>query len=155
MVSRTAEYAMRAVVALACHEKDDFVPASTLSRETGIPKNYVSTILHALGRANITVGLRGPGGGFRLARAAKRVTALEVVTLFDDLDSQSRCLLGLHSCCPENPCSAHGRWIKVWNSYERFLRQTTLDRAISPLIRQAVGGSAPEGLRSPRSPRRH
>lgn len=130
MISRTAEYAMLAMATLAEHRPEDRVSAVTLANETGIPQNYLSTILHALGRANLAEGVRGPGGGFRLARAAKQITAYEIVSLFDNLASQGRCLLGLRDCCPENRCHAHDDWMKVWDRYEKFLRKTTLDRLV-------------------------
>lgn len=130
MISRTAEYAMLAMATLAHYQPDDRVSAVTLANETGIPQNYLSTILHALGRANLAEGVRGPGGGFRLARAARNITAYEVVSLFDDLASQGRCLLGLRDCCAENRCHAHDDWMKVWERYEKFLKRTTLDRLI-------------------------
>jgi len=121
---------MLAMATLAQHQPDDRVSAVTLANETGIPQNYLSTILHALGRANLAEGVRGPGGGFRLARAAKQITAFEIVSLFDNLASQGRCLLGLRDCCPDNRCHAHDDWMKVWERYEKFLNKTTLDRLV-------------------------
>jgi Rrf2 family iron-sulfur cluster assembly transcriptional regulator len=129
---------MRAVVLLACHDPEEMVSAGKLAKETGVPKNYLSTVLHTLGKANITVGIRGPGGGFRLARAAKRITAQEVIGLFDDPNDRRRCLLGLRTCCPESPCKAHSEWMKVWSRYERFLKRTTIDRMISPTFLRAA-----------------
>ena len=134
MISRTAEYAMLAMAMLARHQPEERVSAVTLANETGIPQNYLSTILHTLGRANLAEGVRGPGGGFRLARAAKQITAHEVVSLFDDLTVQGRCLLGLRDCCPENRCHAHDDWMKVWDRYERFLQRTTLDRMVKRAV---------------------
>jgi len=121
---------MLAMATLARHQPEDRVSAVALAKETGIPQNYLSTILHTLGRANLAEGVRGPGGGFRLARAAKQITAHEVVSLFDNLASQGRCLLGLRDCCPEDRCHAHDDWMKVWERYEKFLQRTTLDRMV-------------------------
>jgi len=130
MISRTAEYAVLAMATLAKHSLDDRVSAIILAKETGIPRNYLSTILHMLGHANLVVGVRGPGGGFSLAREAKQISAHEIVASFDNLTSQGRCLLGLRDCCPENRCHAHCDWVKVWNHYEKFLLKTTLDRVV-------------------------
>ena len=125
---------MLAMATLARHQPEDRVSAVTLAKETGIPQNYLSTILHTLGRANLAEGVRGPGGGFRLARAAKQITAFEIVSLFDNLVSQGRCLLGLRNCCPEDRCHAHDDWMKVWERYERFLQRTTLDRMVKRAV---------------------
>jgi Rrf2 family iron-sulfur cluster assembly transcriptional regulator len=144
MISRTAEYAMLAMATLARHQPDDRISAIVLAKETGIPQNYLSTILHTLGRANLAEGVRGPGGGFRLARAAKQITAYEVVSLFDDLTIQGRCLLGLRDCCPEDRCHAHADWMKVWERYERFLQRTTLDRLVKRAVSERKSSRTPK-----------
>ena len=144
MISRTAEYAMLAMATLAEHRPEDRVSAVTLASETGIPQNYLSTILHALGRANLAEGVRGPGGGFRLARAAKQITAYEIVSLFDSLESQGRCLLGVRDSNPDNCCPAHQDWLKVWDRYEKFLHKTTLDRLVKRAEPKKAKKAAPK-----------
>ena len=126
MISRTAEYAIRAMVALRSHAAGAPMLAREISRQTGIPQNYLSKIMHSLGRAGLVSSVRGPGGGFQLRKPSKRVTAYEIVALFEDVGSRRRCFLGKDTCSDEHSCSAHEMWKRVWAVYEDFLQKTTL-----------------------------
>ncbi len=105
--------------------------AREISKLTGIPQNYLSKIMHALGRAGLVSSVRGPGGGFQLRTPSQRVTAYEIVALFEDLGSRRRCFLGRDICSDEHSCSAHDRWKRVWAVYEEFLQKTTLTTLVS------------------------
>ncbi|MEW5702545.1 MAG: Rrf2 family transcriptional regulator [Candidatus Zixiibacteriota bacterium] len=131
MFSRTAEYAVRAMAALQQYH-DALIGAAALSQSTGIPANYLSKIMHALGRAGLVDSTRGPGGGFRLSKPADRVTAYEIVRLFDDLVGQRRCFLGNKTCSATHACAAHHDWSRVWDNYESFLKKMTLERLAPP-----------------------
>jgi Rrf2 family protein len=131
MISKTAEYALRAMVALKNQHPGDRVLNRDLSATTGIPQNYLSKIMHALGRAGLVMSERGPGGGFRLRRNAGAITAYQIVALFEDLEGTRRCLLGQSTCRDDNGCPAHEAWKAVREAYEGFLKKTTLD-VLSP-----------------------
>lgn len=127
MISRTAEYALRAMVALRNQGPQGRVLNRDLSKLTKIPQNYLSKIMHALARSGLVVSERGPNGGFRLRRNAGSITAYQIVALFEDLDDHKRCLLGEKSCRDSTACPAHEGWKVVRETYERYLKETTLD----------------------------
>ena len=126
MISRTAEYAIRAMVALRSHAAGAPMLAREISKQTGIPQNYLSKIMHSLGRAGLVSSVRGPGGGFQPRTPSQRVTVYEIVALFEDVGGRRRCFLGNDICSDEHSCSAHDKWKKVWAVYEDFLQKTTL-----------------------------
>ena len=68
MLSKTSEYALRAVLFLARESRDIPVPAGDIATGLDVPANYLSKILHTLSRAGVVSSERGPGGGYRLAR---------------------------------------------------------------------------------------
>lgn len=105
---------------------------------TGIPRNYLSKIMHILAREGLVSSERGPGGGFSLRRSPKAISVFEIVSLFDDLGGEKRCFLGQKKCSDETSCAAHTRWKNVWDIYEAFLTSTTLDSL-------AVGAVPPQG----------
>jgi Rrf2 family protein len=70
-------YALWALVHLARHGGQGAVPSHALTG--GLHWRYLLKALKALARAGVLHSVRGPGGGYRLARAAKRITLLEVV----------------------------------------------------------------------------
>jgi Rrf2 family nitric oxide-sensitive transcriptional repressor len=96
MLSQTVEYALRAVVCLAggCE-----TPATTqhIAEATKVPQDYLSKVLQALGRAGLVVAQRGKHGGFVLARAADRITLLDVINAVDPIRRIRTCPLGLES----------------------------------------------------------
>ena len=82
-ISKTAEYGLLAVEYVAKNSKDGLVTTSSVSKEYGIPKIYLSRIMQELVRANIMESKRGPNGGYTLARPAEEITMLEIVETLD------------------------------------------------------------------------
>jgi Rrf2 family protein len=97
-----------------------------MASATGIPANYLSKILHQLGRAGVVVSERGRAGGFRLAAPPSTITLASVVAPFEPQVERTRCLLGLPQCSDANPCGAHERWKAIREATLEFLTDTTL-----------------------------
>lgn len=131
MLSGTAEYALRAVVYIARRGADVPVQADGLAEAVDVPRNYLGKILHQLVRARILRSTRGKNGGFRLARAPKDVTLLEIASLFDRIEGRRRCLLGRSECSDVHPCPVHQRWRETSELISQFFRETTLADAIA------------------------
>lgn len=112
VLSQTAGYALRTVLFIA--ERGDR-PASgeEIAAALKLPRNYLSKTLHRLAREGILTSARGPGGGFRLARAPARIRLVEIVRLFDPMGEGAQCLLGRPVCSDHRPCAAHARWKHV------------------------------------------
>jgi Rrf2 family transcriptional regulator, iron-sulfur cluster assembly transcription factor len=71
--------ALAAVVDIALHARPQPVAAKTLAGRLDLPPRHLETLLQALVRADILKGVRGPHGGYELARERRRITAAEVV----------------------------------------------------------------------------
>jgi Rrf2 family protein len=97
-----------------------------MASATGIPANYLSKILHQLGKSGVVVSERGRAGGFRLARPPHTVVLASVVAPFEPQVQRARCLLGLPQCSDSNPCGAHERWKAIKEATVQFLNDTTL-----------------------------
>ena len=124
MLSKTSEYALRAVLLLARHPRGQLVRASDLAKGLAVPPNYLSKILHALSRAGVLVSERGRHGGFRLARPAERTALAEVIGPFHEITPRTQCLLGRSRCSDAQPCAAHGRWRDVYGPVNDFFHDT-------------------------------
>ncbi len=131
MLSQTAEYALRAVLAIAQHEGQP-VGAARLAETLGIPRNYLSKTLHQLARAGVLDSSRGKLGGFRLARPASRIPLLDVVGSIDALTGNRACLLGRPVCSDQHACPAHERWKDVAERTVAFFRETTVADLAAP-----------------------
>jgi Rrf2 family protein len=141
MLSQTAEYALRGVLYLAEHGAERPVPVDQIAQSLAIPRNYLSKILHTLGKRNVLSSSRGPHGGFALAIPAERLSLLEVVEPFDELDARGACLLGRERCSDTSPCAAHHRWKEVSETVGAFFRDTTVDQLIRPRAPAPAGHS--------------
>lgn len=93
VVSQSAEYALRAAVYLAAER----VPRTTreIGDATQVPVGYLAKIMQSLVRASVVESRRGLGGGFRLARPAAQISALEVVRAIAPIERIERCPLSL------------------------------------------------------------
>ena len=143
MLTRTAEYAVRAVIVLAREYGQRAVSADEIASILGAPHNYMSKTLNALARRGLLTSARGPGGGFSLAVAPDVLTVADIVEVFTDANvDDARCVLRDSPCDPAHPCAAHGRWIAL----TRTAREPLLRTVISAL--SGVNGSTGVGARS-------
>lgn len=145
MLSKSAEYALRALHCLAFLPDGDPVPAARLAERVGVPENYLSKLLHRLQQEGVVSSQRGRGGGFRLARGRDAIALADVVRPFDAGFLSRRCLLGRPECRDDAPCAAHEEWLEVAGRMRRFFRETTLGDlgppAPSPGEGPACGGA--------------
>ena len=79
MLSRHAILAIAAVVDVALHARPVPVAARALAERLNLPPRHLETLLQALVRANILKGVRGPRGGYELARERRRISAGDIV----------------------------------------------------------------------------
>lgn len=128
MISQTAEYALRAVVALGTAAgRPQTVKA--LADWTEAPGSYLSKVLQALGRAGLVHAQRGLKGGFTLALPLNEVTALDVINAVDPLKRINRCPLG-RLAHQKELCPLH-RWLDAGVALmESHFGETTIAQLI-------------------------
>src|SRR5512137_1768287 len=71
--------AIAAVVDIALHDGEHPVSAKTLAVRHGLPPRHLEPVLQALVRDGILKGIRGPHGGYALARERNRITADDIL----------------------------------------------------------------------------
>jgi Rrf2 family protein len=79
LLSRRSLLAIAAVVDVALHARPMPVAAKALASRHNLPPRHLETVLQALVRYGILKGVRGPRGGYELARERRRITAGDVV----------------------------------------------------------------------------
>lgn len=72
-------FAIEAVLDIAYHAGGEPVQSREITRRQGIPRRYLEQTLQQLVRAGILMGVRGPRGGYRLARERRRISVGEIV----------------------------------------------------------------------------
>ena len=79
LLSRKSLLAVAAVIDVALHGRDRPVSAKALAARHSLPARHLEPVLQALVRMGILKGIRGPRGGYELARERKRITADEIL----------------------------------------------------------------------------
>ncbi len=126
MLSRTQEYALRAAVFLGRSYGDGPLRTSELARSTGIPRNYLSKILHQMARHGLVDSERGRRGGVALSRDPDSIMLDQVIASFLPANEPNRCVLGRPECSDEFPCGAHESWKKIKEQTESFFGTTSI-----------------------------
>lgn len=149
MLSRSAEYAIRALTYLA-GAGDRWVLNREIAEELDLPPQFLTKILGVLAREGLLDSQRGRAGGFRLAGDPRRIRLLQIVEPFDALASKEECLLGQKVCSSSNPCPLHDAWRSIREDFRDLFRRTTLDE----IVRSPAAGAFPRPRKRPRAPRR-
>lgn len=131
-LSQTTGYAVRA---LRCLQEPGGHPVlvEDVAESTGIPRSYLSKLVHKLAKRGLVVARRGHHGGVVLARPSSEITLEDLSEAIDGTAWRKRCLLGLLGCSDATPCVLHGFWQETLEQILARLRSVTLaDLASSP-----------------------
>lgn len=79
LLPRKGVLAVAAVIDVAMQEHGQPISAKTLAERHGLPPRHLEPVLQALVRCGILRGIRGPRGGYELARDRRRVTANDIL----------------------------------------------------------------------------
>ncbi len=85
-LSRKTLLALEAVIDIAFNARPEPVQAKEITARQGVPQRYLEQVMQQLVRAGVLKGVRGPRGGYRLAKERRRITVGEVVRVAESLD---------------------------------------------------------------------
>ncbi len=104
------------------------VPLQDVARRQEISLSYLEQLFARMRRAGLVSGVRGPGGGYRLSRAAAEVTIADIIQAVDEPIKTTRCEDGSKKSCmgKQGKCIAHGLWAEMGVRIQSFLASVTL-----------------------------
>ncbi len=131
MMSTTAEYALRIMIALAeaGDREGGVLTAIGVARETRVPADYAVKVLQSLGRAKLVRGQRGRGGGFSLLCDPKRTSLLKIVNAIDPLPRIRECPLA-RTAHTTHLCPLHSEMDHIMELMEQRLGAMTIQDVI-------------------------
>ncbi|MBY8976661.1 Rrf2 family transcriptional regulator [Rhodobacteraceae bacterium NNCM2] len=88
-LSRKTMLAMEAVLDVAYNARPDPVQSKDITKRQGIPQRYLEQVMQQLVHRGILKGVRGPRGGYTLARERRKITVGDVVRVVDQLDEEA------------------------------------------------------------------
>jgi Rrf2 family protein len=140
LVSRTTKYALNVLRWLAS-DPGSRVSTDRLSKETGVPANYLSKILSQLRKHGIVEGEKGWRGGFRLCADALDRPIQGVIEIFEKRPARTlaeECVFGLGMCDSANPCALHPQWERLRAERDAMFATNT----VRDLLRSGKTGGA-------------
>ena len=131
MLSNTSKYALRALIYLGKFSEDGKkIGIKKISEDIGIPSPFLGKILQNLVKQKLLVSVKGPNGGFALAKPPVQISLWDIVAQIDGEGFFTNCLIGLEPCIthdPEKPlCPVHHKYEKLRNKISTFYKETSL-----------------------------
>lgn len=126
MISRSSEYAIRALTFLARTADSRHHLARDMAADLDIPAPFLGKVLQPLVSKGFLHSQRGRSGGFRLARDASEIYLAQIIEAEETLGDGNTCLLGQKVCDDAHACPMHDYWKKASGEFHSRLRTTTL-----------------------------
>ena len=130
-LTNAADYAILAMIHMACLPDDSVALRSEIALAYGIPSSFMAKILRSLVRARLLRSTRGVHGGFSLARPATEITLLDVVEAIEGPLALTDCTGEPSGCSWSTDCPAHPVWLSVQGKIAEVLRANTLEHLVS------------------------
>lgn len=120
-ISTKGRYALRTMIDLAQHSSEGLVTLRDVAARQELSQKYLEQIVTVLSKAGLVKGVRGPQGGYRLARAPKDYSVAEILRLVEGSLAPVECLeTDVNSCEHCASCATVDMWsglYKVMNDY--------------------------------------
>ena len=134
MVSTKGRYALRVMIELAKHDPDKYIPLKDIAETQNISGKYLESIIKLLVKGNMVIGLRGKGGGYKLARDPESYSVLSILELAEGTLAPVACLATEKMECDRaESCPTLPMWSKLNNIITDYLSSIYL----SDLVNQA------------------
>lgn len=135
-------YAVMAMADLARHGGDEkAVPLQEIALRQEISLSYLEQLFARLRASGLVAGVRGPGGGYRLARSAEALRIADIIAAVNEPIKATRCQDGsLKSCQGKlGRCIAHDLWDELGRQIYVFLSALSLADVIEGRVLGRAG----------------
>jgi Rrf2 family transcriptional regulator, iron-sulfur cluster assembly transcription factor len=151
-LSTRGRYAVMAMVELASRAEPSNarrraggpVSLAEIAEAQHLSLAYLEQLFARLRRAGLVLSARGPGGGYRLARAATAIRLAEITEAVEEPIRATRCDEGGPGCIGGKRCLTHDLWAELGEQIRLFLLHVTLADVVEQRVlgRAAVPGRA-------------
>lgn len=122
-------YAVTAMLDLAYHSQKNPVTLTDIATRQTISLSYLEQLFARLRKAGMVKGVRGPGGGYTLSRAAREINIAEIIEAVDEPVDSTKCG-GKSNCHNNQPCITHDLWMGLSEQIRAYLKQITLGQLL-------------------------
>lgn len=118
-------YAVTAMLDLAFHAGNGPITLAEIAQRQGISLSYLEQLFSRLRKQSLVNSVRGPGGGYVLARDVEEIHVAEVIAAVDERVDTTRCG-GAHNCQDNERCLTHDLWRDLSDRIYDYLNQISL-----------------------------
>jgi Rrf2 family transcriptional regulator, iron-sulfur cluster assembly transcription factor len=135
-LSTKGRYAVMAMVDIAQNSEGRPVPLSDIAVRQEISLSYLEQLFAKLRRGSLVSSVRGPGGGYLLARSAGETRISDIILAVDEPIRATRCMPGQPFGCRANRsrCQTHELWEELGNQIYLYLSSVTIDDVVAQRI---------------------
>ena len=126
-MSTKAQYAVRAMVNLNLYSEGSPVSLRDISLRESISLTYLEQLFVKLRRGRIVKSVRGPGGGYLLARPAREIQVDEIIDSVEESLVPVACMDRKNGCVCDDQCVTHNVWRGLGEKIRDFLASITLE----------------------------
>ncbi|WP_295392668.1 Fe-S cluster assembly transcriptional regulator IscR [uncultured Thiodictyon sp.] len=138
-------YAVTAMLDLALNQGQGPTALADIAQRQGISLSYLEQLFAKLRRCTLVTSVRGPGGGYNLARPAADIPVAMVIAAVDETIDTTRCNRA-GNCQNGEPCLTHELWhdlsIRIQDYLESITLQELIDRRAAAAARARAAASA-------------
>ena len=132
LISTRGRYALRVIIELRSHGKDEFVPLNVIAENQDVSLKYLESIVALLVKAGLVEGLRGKKGGYRLTKDADEYSVGEILKLTEGTLAPVTCLEENAETCPR---SAECKTLPMWEKLDTIISNYLYSVKISDLLK--------------------
>ncbi|MCH2393793.1 MULTISPECIES: Rrf2 family transcriptional regulator [Oceanibaculum] len=146
-LSTKGRYAVMAMVDLAATSEGQPVALADIAERQEISLSYLEQLFAKLRRGGLVRSVRGPGGGYLLARPAGETRVSDVILAVDEPIRATRCAPGSPAGCKGNKsrCATHDLWEELGNQIHLYLGSVSLQDVVTRQVRPAIFPAAMAG----------
>ena len=122
-------FAVTAMADLAERHGNGPVTLASISERQKISLSYLEQLFGKLRKHNIVIAVRGPGGGYYLARPASMITVADIIVAVDEQIDATRCG-GKANCDDNKQCSTHDLWMGVNEILHKYMAAFSLQQLV-------------------------
>jgi Rrf2 family iron-sulfur cluster assembly transcriptional regulator len=142
-------FAVTAMIDLALRQHEGPVTLAGIAERQNISLSYLEQLFGKLRRNQLVASVRGPGGGYCLAKALDEVSVADIISAVDEPLDATNCG-GKRNCHDDRPCMTHVLWTNLNIRMFEYLSSVTL----AELVRQQLPADEPVPASGDRPARR-
>jgi len=123
-------FAVTAMVDLSMRQTRGPVTLAAISERQHISLSYLEQLFGKLRRAKLVNSVRGPGGGYNLAKPISDITVAEIISAVDEPIDATQCA-GKENCNDDRRCITHDLWATLNEKMNDYLGSVTLADVVS------------------------